>query len=65
MEWKFIIIGSICVIGAVVIIAAWEITKSKKNIKMWEKSNKRKLEDYLKEMNDKKKPVQIWAGSFI
>ena len=65
MEWKFIIIGSICVIGAVVIIAAWEITKSKKNIKMWEKSNKRKLEDYLKEMNDKKSLSKIWAGSFI
>ena len=52
MEWTFLIISGICVIGGVVIWGIWEITKSKKKLKMLEESNKQKLEEYLKKMND-------------
>ena len=51
MEWTFIIIGSILGIGGFVVVALWDIAKTDKKLKMWEESNKQKLEDYLKETN--------------
>jgi FtsZ-interacting cell division protein ZipA len=49
MEWIFLIAVSVISIVGLVIFGIWDITKSKKRIKMYEESNKRKLEEYLKE----------------
>ena len=49
MEWVFLIAVSVISIVGLAVFGIWEITKSKKRIKMYEESNKRKLEEYLKE----------------
>ena len=49
MEWIFLIsVGVISIVG-LAIFGIWDITKSKKKLKMYDESNKRKLEEYLKE----------------
>lgn len=49
MEWMFLIaLGVISIVG-LVIFGLWEITKSKKKLKMYDEYNNRKLEEYLKE----------------
>lgn len=49
MEWIFLIAVSIIVIVGLAIFGIWEITKSKKRLKMYDEYNNRKLEEYLKE----------------
>ena len=49
MEWKFLIAVVVITIVGLAIFGIWDITKTKKRIKMYEESNKRKLEEHLKE----------------
>ena len=49
MEWIFLIAVVVITIVGLAIFCKWEITKSNKRIKMYEVSNNRKLEEYLKE----------------
>ena len=49
MEWIFLIAVGVITIVGLAIFGIWEITKSNKRIKMYEESNKRKLEEHLKE----------------
>ena len=49
MEWIFLIAVSIIVIVGLAIFGIWDITKSKKKLKMYDEVNNRKLEEYLKE----------------
>lgn len=49
MEWVFLIaVGVISIVG-LAIFGIWDITKSKKKLKIYDEANKRKLEEYLKE----------------
>ena len=49
MEWIFLIGVGVISIGGLAIFGIWDITKTKKRIKMYEESNKRKLAEHLKE----------------
>lgn len=49
MEWIFLIAVGVIVIVGLAIFGIWDITKSKKRLKMYDEANKRKLEEYLKE----------------
>lgn len=49
MEWIFLIAVVVITIVGLAIFGIWNITKTKKRIKMYEESNKRKLEEHLKE----------------
>lgn len=49
MEWIFLIAVVVITIVGLAIFDIWDITKTKKRIKMYEESNKRKLEEHLKE----------------